>query len=50
MKGQKEFEEVAKAFAWGLACGAASCMGDANSVFDISDANDLYSGIKPVRF
>ena len=33
------------AFRWGLACGAASCMTDANSVFARADAEALFAGI-----
>ena len=33
------------AFRWGLACGAASCMADANSVFARADAETLFAGI-----
>jgi hypothetical protein len=46
----KDFGGVVGAFAWGLSCGAASCMGDANSVFALSDAVELYTGIQTVRF
>ena len=40
-----EWNQISNAFSWGLACGAASCMGDANSVFILEEAESLYAGI-----
>ena len=38
--------EAVAAFAWGLACGAASCMTGENSVFDVAEAVAIRSGMK----
>ena len=42
--------KIQDAFSWGLSCGSASCMGQANSVFDISDAINFYQNIKTEKF
>jgi len=40
---------VATAFAFGLACGSASCLKQENSVFDVDDAIKFFGGMaKPV--
>ena len=47
---ERKWRAISDAFSWGLSCGAASCMGDANSVFNLSDAESLYSGIQSVSY
>ena len=42
--------KIQDAFSWGLSCGSASCMGQANSVFDIHDAINFYQNIKTEKF
>jgi hypothetical protein len=40
---------MAVAFAFGLACGSASCLREDNSVFDVEDAMSFFGGMsKPV--
>jgi fructose-1-phosphate kinase PfkB-like protein len=39
--------ELTEAFAWGLACGAASCLTTENSVFALDDALALRAAIVP---
>lgn len=40
---------MATAFAFGLACGSASCLKQENSVFDVDDAIKFFGGMtKPV--
>jgi hypothetical protein len=40
---------MATAFAFGLACGSASCLKEENSVFDVEDAMSFFGGMtKPV--
>ena len=45
-----KWEQIRDAFSWGLACGAASCMGDANSVFLLDEAEALCIGIHTESF
>ena len=49
-KSEDEWDQISNAFSWGLACGAASCMGDANSVFILAEAESLYAGIVSTPF
>lgn len=39
-------ESVVDSFRWGISCGGASCLNAANSVFTVSDAVSIYSGIQ----
>lgn len=38
--------EMAAAFAFGIACGSASCLKEENSVFDVADAEKYLEGMK----
>jgi len=41
----EELDDVAVAFAFGLACGSASCLQKENSVFDVKDSLNLFEKI-----
>lgn len=42
----EQLAEAVAAFAWGLSCGAASCLTGENSVFDVADAASIRGGMK----
>jgi len=39
-------KKITKAFAWGLACGSASCMSNLNSVFELNDCRIIFDKIE----
>ncbi|KAL7526063.1 hypothetical protein ACHAWF_001616 [Thalassiosira exigua] len=48
-KAESPAESMATAFAFGLACGSASCLQEENSVFDVDDAMKFFEGMdRPV--
>lgn len=47
---ENEFDEsVVNSFRWGIACGGASCLSTANSVFSMTDATAIFAGIKVIE-
>jgi hypothetical protein len=47
--GDEKWNAAVEAFCWGLSCGAASCLTESNSVFDLPTAINLRRGVQVSR-